>query len=304
MNINENDFRGVDLNLLVTFLVLYREKSVSVAAQKLFLGQPAVSSALARLRELFGDSLFVRSAQGMQPTSRADYLAQRLAPLLEQIQSTLFHTPDFDPRLSQRQFTLGMADWVEICLMPPLLARLQDSAPRMRINILATNPYQDNELLEHGKVDMALSVSAAPASWLRRSPLLTQGFLVLWHPLQLPLPGPLTLAEYQRYDHLLVTYRSRAHSAIDDMLEQRGMRRHIRYTTPHFSSLPGILQRTPALTTVPAMLAGDWAKNFGLRCSPLPFSLPSFGLSLLWHQRLDGDPARRWLAQQITAVLS
>lgn len=110
MNINEADFRGVDLNLLITFLVLYREKSVSGAAAKLFLGQPAVSSALARLRELFGDRLFVRTAHGMQPTSRADYLAQRLAPLLEQMQATLFHPPDFDPRCSQRLFTLGMAN--------------------------------------------------------------------------------------------------------------------------------------------------------------------------------------------------
>ncbi|MEA9392841.1 LysR family transcriptional regulator [Acerihabitans sp. TG2] len=304
MNINESDFRGIDLNLLVTFLVLYREKSVSVAAAKLFLGQPAVSSALGRLRELFGDRLFVRTAQGMQPTSRADYLAQRLAPLLGQMQDTLFHSPDFDPHQSRRLFTLGMADWVEICLMPPLLARLHAAAPHMRFNTLATTPYQDRELLEQNQLDMALSVTTESAPWLQRSVLRTEAFVVLWHPQQLAHPAPLSLDDYLACDHLLVTYRSRAHSAIDDLLVQRGRSRQIRYTTSHFSALPGILQRVPVLTTVPSVLASAWQTHYGLCASPLPFDLPSFELSLLWHLRLDGDPARRWLAQQIAAVLS
>ncbi len=304
MNINESDFRGIDLNLLVTFLVLYREKSVSAAAAKLFLGQPAVSSALGRLRALFGDRLFVRTAQGMQPTSRADYLAERLAPLLGEMQDTLFHRPDFDPRQSQRLFTLGMADWVEICLMPPLLARLHDAAPHMRINTIATTPYQDLALLEQNQVDMALSVTTESAPWLRRGALRTEDFVALWHPQRLSPAVPLSLDDYLSCDHLLVTYRSRAHSAIDDLLAQRGRSRRIRYTTPHFSALPGILHSVPVLTTVPAILALAWQQPHGLRASPLPFELPSFALSLLWHLRLDGDPARRWLAQQIVAVLS
>ncbi|WP_413729418.1 LysR family transcriptional regulator [Sodalis sp. RH22] len=302
MNINENDFRGVDLNLLITFLVLYRERSVSLAAQKLFLGQPAVSSALARLRALFDDALFIRTAQGMQPTARADFLARRFAPHFEQIQSILFNSDEFIPGASQRTFTLGMTDWVEIWLMPPLLKQLRTHAPAIRINVIATTPFEDPAFLEQHEVDMVVSVTSDQAPWLRREKLLSQEFLVLWHPRQLPLPAPLSLENYLRYEHLLVTYRSRARSVADDMLAEKGMERRISYTTPHFSSLPGILQNTPVLTTVPQALAQAWMRNVAFCASPPPLALPGFDLSLLWHGRNDADAGRRWLAGQISAI--
>lgn len=302
MNINENDFRGVDLNLLIFFLVLYRERSVTLAAQKLFLGQPAVSSALARLRALFGDPLFIRTHQGMQPTARADFLARRFAPQLEQIHSTLFYSEAFIPRASQRTFTLGMTDWVEIWLMPQLLKLLKECAPDIRINVIATTPFADPAFIEQHDVDMVISVTGAQVPWLRRETLLSSNFRVLWHPERLPLTAPLSLADYQRYDHLLVTYRSMARSAADDILAKKGLERRISYTTQHFSSLPGILQSAAVMTTVPEVLALAWRQNYAFCSSPLPFTLPSFDVSLLWHARNDGDPARCWLAGQITGI--
>lgn len=303
MNINENDFRGVDLNLLITFLVLYRERSVSLAGQKLFLGQPAVSNALARLRSLFGDALFIRSANGMRPTARADDLARRLAPLIEQIQSVLMNSDVFNPLTSRRIFTLGMADWVEIWLMPLLLKQLKTTAPCIDIHVVATNPFDDLALMDQSDLDMAITVTKDHAPWLNRQQLLGLDFAVLWHPDVLPLTAPLSLEDYAHNEHLLVTYRSRPRSAADDRLAEMGLTRRITYTTPHFSSLPGILQNAAVMTTVPDVLADAWRQNFGLCSSPLPFPLPSFDLSLIWHGRNDAEPARRWLAGQITTLV-
>ncbi|MBG0750046.1 MULTISPECIES: LysR family transcriptional regulator [Pectobacterium] len=300
----ENDFRGVDLNLLVTFLVLYRERSVSVAADKLHLGQPAVSGALARLRTLFDDPLFIRTGQVMRPTARADYLATQLSPAFEQLQSVLGEPERFDPLTDSRAITLGMTDWVEIWLMPLLLKRLKANAPHLRINLVATDPFLDVERLENDSVDLVISVASPQAGWLKQRALLSSGFRALWHPQQLVLPSPVPLEVYSQQRHLLVTYRERAHGIVDDMLEKQGMTRTIYYTTPHFSALPGILQHTPSVATVPEKLATLWCQHYGLNDSPVPLDLPTYTLSALWHARQDSNPAIAWLYEQIAEAIA
>ncbi|MEH0831880.1 LysR family transcriptional regulator [Pectobacterium cacticida] len=300
----ENDFRGVDLNLLVTFLVLYRERSVSVAAGKLHLGQPAVSGALARLRTLFDDPLFIRTGQVMRPTARADYLATQLSPAFEQLQSVLREPESFEPLTDSRAITLGMTDWVEIWLMPLLLKRIKASAPHLRINLVATDPFLDVRRLEDDSVDLVISVASPQAGWLKQRVLLSSGFRALWHPQQLALSCPVTLPVYSQQRHLLVIYRERAHGIVDDMLEKQGMTRTIYYTTPHFSALPGILQHTPSVATVPEKLATLWCKHYGLNDSPVPLDLPTYTLSALWHARQDSNPAIAWLHEQIAEVVA
>jgi DNA-binding transcriptional LysR family regulator len=139
MTISHNDLRRLDLNLLVAFQVLVREKSVSRAAERLFLGQPAVSGALARLRDLLHDEILVRTGRGMEPTAKALTLYAQLTPALEQIRATLFEQPAFDPAKETRTFHVGMRDWVEMWLMPELIAHRRRrpgyelrSAPAMR----------------------------------------------------------------------------------------------------------------------------------------------------------------------------
>lgn len=141
----------------------------------------------------------------MQPTARADFLTQRFAPLFEQFRSILFDADAFIPRARQRNFTLGMADWVETWLMPPLLKQIRISAPDIRINVIATTLFEDQAYIEQHGVDMVVSVTRDQAPWLRRETLLSQAFQILWHPRQLPLSAPLSLENYLRYEHLLVS---------------------------------------------------------------------------------------------------
>src|SRR5215472_5099281 len=149
MTIRANDFRNLDLNLLIAFQALVREKSVSRAAERLFLGQPAMSGALARLRDVLQDEILVRTGRGMEPTTKALALHAQLTPALESIRAALFEQPAFDPATQTRTFHLGMRDWVEAWLMPALIARVQQAAARVRIAVLASDARLGARMLEN-----------------------------------------------------------------------------------------------------------------------------------------------------------
>ncbi|MTD42639.1 LysR family transcriptional regulator [Erwinia sp. CPCC 100877] len=304
MTIKENDFRRIDLNLLIAFAVLFREQSVSLTAEKLHLGQPAVSGSLARLREMFDDPLFIRSGHRMQPTARAIELHGELMPLLEQLQSALFQRPVFNPAQTSATITLGMTDWVEMWLIPQLLPALNKAAPGIRLSVVAGDPFSDSQRLERGELDMAISVATGGQRWLEREVLTSMGFTTLWHPQQLTLDTPLTLEQYIGHPHLLVSYREATSSQIDTLLDKQGQKRRICYTTPHFAGMPGLLATFPALATVPAGLAEVWRHGAGLNCSPPPLTIAPFELALLWHQRHSSDPTLKWLREFIKSRLA
>lgn len=302
--IRENDFHRIDLNLLTVMLVLQREGSVSRTAEKLHLGQPAVSNALARLREMFNDPLFVRTAGGMIPTPRAEALIASLGPLMEQMQHVLFQPPSFTPAKANHVFRLGMSDWVERWVMPELQACLAREAPGITLQVSASDPFRDGEQITQREIDLAISVGQSTAATLRRETVRSLHFCTLWDPEQLSLQAPLTVSDYVEHDHVLVSYRGSTWSAVDEQLALQGKARRVRYVTPHFSSLPPVLKRIPALATVPAGLAADWRVHYGLRCSPVPVETPEIALSLLWHKCCDNDMPLDWLRSVLHRVIN
>ncbi|OHX14311.1 LysR family transcriptional regulator [Chromobacterium sphagni] len=302
MTISERDFRGVDLNLLVAFLVLMRERSVSRAAEQLYLGQPAVSGALARLRNLFDDELLVRTAGGMEPTVRALQLEASLLPALQGVQAALFQPAGFDPAHAERTFTLAMPDWVEIWLMPRVFAELRRQAPGMRIAVKATDPFQGAAMLERHEMELGIATLLAEPGWMRSQPLARMGFSCVHHAAQLRFDGGLSLPDYIAHPHLLVTYRGAFQSGIDQLLAEQGLQRRVQYTTQQFSALPSLLREVPALATVPAALARHWADCQSLRAYPLPLPVPTFEIAMFWHAAKDRDPALEWLRGVIAGL--
>ncbi|WP_179958449.1 LysR family transcriptional regulator [Chitinimonas arctica] len=304
--IKEIDFRRVDLNLLVTLLVLLRERSVSRAADKLYLGQPAVSAALARLRTLFDDPLLVRSAQGMVPTVKARELEAALEPVLASLQSVLFEPTVFEPSEAERTFVLGMPDWVEIWLMPLLFTRLQQLAPGLRIAVKTADPFQFQAMLDRDEIALAIQPSRSTfdsGTPLRYAqPLRKMGFACTYDPQRIALAPPLTLDQFLAFPHLLVSYRAANEGVVDGALAEQGLARRVAYTTPHFGVLPNLLRQLPALACVPEVLAAHWRQYFGLATSPIPLTLPSFTVGLIWHATRDRDPALCWLRAQIEAI--
>jgi LysR family transcriptional regulator, mexEF-oprN operon transcriptional activator len=298
--INERRFRGIDLNLLVTFLVLMRERSVSRAAAKLFIGQPAASAALARLREQFGDELLVRTPAGMVPTPRALELEAALVPVVERMQAALFAPAGFDPASAEQTFTLGMPDWVEIWLLPRLFDGLRVQAPGVRLAVRASDPFSFVEMLESGQIDLAIGPQVDGPRWMQTRRLRAMAFRCL-HRHGLAGGKTLTLDEYVAHPHVLVSYRAVFESAADELLAEQGRRRDVRCVTSRFATLPDLLRASPVIATVPDVLAEHWAGR-DLVDSPVPFALPGFVAAAAWHARRAQDPALAWLLGVIDAV--
>lgn len=302
MNIKENDFRYVDLNLLIVFMVLFREESVSLAADKLNLGQPAISASLSRLRDMFQDPLFIRSGRKMLPTARSVQLQKELIPVMEQLQVALFNPKIFNPKDAKLTITIGMTDWVEIWLLPKVIKKLKNVAPGITLNIVESTPFTDQKKLASGDIDLAISVASSPEKNIEREVLETMNFVALWHPSQLHLSDPLSIEDYAKQQHIMVTYREAISSKIDVLLMEAGSSRNVCYTTPHFSVIPSILKSTPMIATVPEGLTFDWMDSWGLNKSVLPVNHPSFDIKILWHKRNTENSALQWLREFIQST--
>jgi len=303
MTIIKNDFRRLDLNLLVAFQVLVREKSVSRAAERLFIGQPAMSGTLARLREVFQDDILVRTGRGMEPTTKALALYAQLTPALESIRATLLEHPVFDPATQSRTFHLGMRDWVEAWLMPELMARVQKAAPRVRIAVRASDAQLGARMLQDEEMDLGVSVFPDGPVWQRREQLITMSYRCAYDGNRLGIRSPLTLEEYLAHPHLVTPAQTDFRGPVDDELVGRGKRRTIIYTTSRFAALPFMLRRADVIATVPEQLAQQWAEVFGLTSSPVPVRIVPFAISMIWHVKREGDAGLQWLRGVVRNVV-
>jgi len=299
----ENDFNRIDLNLLTVFLVLYREASVTRTAEVLHLGQPAISGALKRLREMFDDPLFVRAARGMLPTPRAEALMVHMQPLMENLHTVIFGAQDFSPATAKRTFRLGISDWSEHWLMPDLLPAIAHQAPGGAMHTPPADPFQVRRLLEEDAIDIAVSLNKQSTGEIVSEPVMTMGVSTLWSAEQIPCEGPLSVNDFIAYEHVMVSYRESSHSEIDRQLASQGLQRRVRYVTANFSTFPLLLTTMPVFATVPDGLARRWQQHFALRTSATPVNYPSFTLCLLRHKRRAQDPALNWLVEQLKRAI-
>jgi DNA-binding transcriptional LysR family regulator len=303
MTIARNDFRRLDLNLLVAFQVLVREKSVSRAAELLFLGQPAMSGALARLRDVLQDEILVRTGRGMEPTTKALALYAQLTPALESIRATLYDQPAFDPAIQARTFHLGMRDWVEAWLMPELTARVQRAAPQVRIAVRASDAQLGARMLQDDEMDLGVSVFPDGPPWQRREPLAAMGYRCVYDGRRLGIGSRLTLEQYLAHPHLVTPTQADFRGPVDDELVGRSKRRAVIYTTSRFAALPLILRRADVIATVPEPSARQWADVFGLTSSPVPMRIAPLAISTIWHAKRDGDAGLQWLRAMVRDVV-
>lgn len=301
MHIRERDLRGVDLNLLVTLLVLVRERSVSKAAARLHLGQPAVSGALARLRELFDDALLVRGPDGMRPTARALELQERLLPAMADVQSAVLDASGFDPATSDRRFTVAMMDWVDAWLLPRLLARVMAEAPGVRLSIVSTDRFRYADQLLREQADLVVGPFPGGPAWQHTVPLASVPYRCIARPGVIG-KGRLALARFVELPHLMVTYRGAPRGLVDEALDAQGLSRRIVCTLPGFASLPAALRELPAVATVPQVLADAWVRDHGLVQAPVPVPLPANQVVIAFHRSRERDPALRWLRALVEGV--
>lgn len=299
------DLHGIDLNLLVAFDALICERNVTRAGVRIGRTQPAMSAALARLRLLLKDELFVRSAAGLQPTPRALELAAPLGEALASIQRTLDFTQDFDPSRATVRFTLGLSDHPAFIMLPPLLRHLAKQAPGVTLRIKTFTAREDAvSLLDAGEVDAAVGILGGSTPRIPTMPLFEEPFVCIarkGHPLT---RQTMTLKRFLSYQHLLVSPEGDGVGLVDVKLAQMERKRGIAVTLPQMYAAPAIIARSDLLATMMAGVVRASGMNAALAVLPLPseINLAPITFLLHWHRRNDAHPAQRWLREQLALV--
>ena len=295
-----NDVSGFDLNLLRVFVVLMQEGSVTGAAARLSLGQPAVSQSLARLRTVLGDPLLVRDGRRMQPTDRALRLNAEIGPPLSALEGALRASHDFSPAHAGNTFSVGLPDDLQIALLPVVARRLAGEAPGIRLKVRSISHVTAGGLLETGEVSTVAGVLGSLPGSARIHKLTTCSHRVLRGDSD---PAPLDLDTYCSRPHALVTAAGDFRGSIDRALEKLHRVRRVAYSLPQFGTLPSILRDSALLATVPQHVALALATFPGLRSEPLPFLSPTFDVSMAWREAVERDPAEIWLRAMLVDAL-
>ena len=275
--------RRIDLNLLVTLDTLLRERHVTRTAQVLNLAQPTVSMQLARLRELLDDPLLLPGPQGMQPTARAEQLRIPLHDALHALgQAVAHHT-----------WRLVATDYTLMTVLQPILPRLREQAPGMRLAIHQLSPPLLSQRARQDDFDLAFHITAEAPPHLRRRSLFHERYVLAaraGHPVLKRRP---TLAKFCRLEHAIVSPEGEGfQGATDRALAAVGLQRNVVLSVPHFLSLLHVLASTDLVAMVPERLAGN---HPGVGVVSAPLEIPGFEMLMLWPERLHRDPAHQWL---------
>ncbi len=293
----------IDLNLLVAFEALFEEHSVTVAAQRLYLGQPAMSAALGRLRTVFEDELFIRIGKQMQPTSKALEIAPSILAALHQIRQTLESSQVFDPVSSQRSFTIGSSDYTSYIVMPPLLEFCRQNAPGLNLRLIGYEKDNVGELLEQGVVDVALGVFPNPPQQANCMALFQEHFVgIARHGHPAIINGAIALETFASLPHALVTLRRDAIGEIDKALARHQLQRRIAVTLPYMLALPALIATSDLVAALPHRIAVPLASLHHLERFELPVETEPWTVSMLWSRLADKDATNGWLRQTLKTV--
>lgn len=292
---------NLDLNLLVTLDALLQTRHVTRAARQLGVSQSAMSHRLKKLREAFGDRLFVGSAHGLVPTQRAAELERPLREMLQRVQSVLEEPKPFDATTSERRFVVAGSDYGELALIVDLVASMRRIAPHIDLVCERRLPDVDRQL-EDGRVDLVVGPRLSERAGIMTRKLGEHVFVVVFrkdHPLA---EQRLTLTRYLAASHVLTAPQGGTLGLVDGVLAQRGKSRRVALVVRHFSTAPFIVARSDLLWTAPREIAVKASRHIELELRRPPFELPSFDYFMTWHERSQADPAHQWLRQFILDV--
>ncbi len=299
------DLTGFDLNLLKAFDALYAERHVTHAGQRVGLSQSAMSGALTRLREVFGDELFVRSSSGMQPTPRADDLAGPVSAALRLLRGAL-RADAYDPATADHTVTIAMSDYAAFVLLPPLLARIAGEAPGLDVRVRGIFGRDEAlGLLDDGEAILAIGFPVAASARILVHPLLREGFACIARHGHPAFAQGVGLAAFAAAPHLLVSPEGDRMGLVDQKLAALGLRRRVVLSLPQFLVAPFVVADTDLVATLAARVARRFAAaSLGLAVHEPPVALPDWPLAMMWHRRVDDHPATAWLRGRIAEAAS
>ncbi len=288
----KTDIRTLDLNLLKTLDALLDERSVTRAAARLSLTQPAVSGMLNRLRDYFDDPLFIRVPHGIVPTTRAETLAAPVKRILADI-DVLLQPTEFDPLSASLTFTVAATDYALRAVMVPFIAALKVRAPAIRVRVVPIESDRLVSQLERGSVDVALITPHTTPAELHSRALYDERYVCMMRADHPDAGKPLSLARFCALEHVLVSYEGESfHGVTDGALEKIGLTRHVGLSVSNFLVLPDVLAISDMIAAVPSRIAEN---QTGMFVCETPVPVPGFTKSMAWHGRTHRNPAQAWL---------
>ena len=292
---------GIDLNLLLVLQRLFEAGSVTGAAERLGLSQPAVSRSLSRLRRAFGDDLFVRAPGGLQPTPRAEALRAGLGEALARLGALVAGPAPFSPAATTRAFTVAAGDYAEAVLLPRLLGALAREAPEATLRVVPVDPAWEPSLAER-RSDLLWAPRRRAGAGVVWTHLWDEGFAFVVRRGHPAARRPLTLERFTAVAQLAIAPEGRGGNPLDERLARLGARRRVVAQVPSFLVVPALIAGSDLGVTLPRRLVALHAARWDLAALELPFDMPGFDISQAWHERLRGDPAHAWFRKLVAGV--
>ncbi|KJH81842.1 LysR family transcriptional regulator [Pseudomonas sp. KSR10] len=293
MNLNK-----VDLNLFIVFDAIYTEANLTRAGQIVGITQPAVSNALARLRETFNDPLFVRTAQGMVPTPMAQNIIGPVRNALQLLRVSVQESRTFNPLQANKTFRISMTDLTEAVVLPPLFQRLRRLAPNVKIESMLAKRRETTKELAAGRLDFAMDAPLNTDPQVRHVKLLEDRYVCAMrrgHPMA---KDKLSVEEYLSLSHIHISSRRSGLGMVDLALGKMGQQRKIALRSQHYMMATQVIQQTDMAVTVPER----FARRHDLHQIPLPVDIPPLETHIYWHESTDQDPANRWMREQMIEI--
>ena len=298
MNIN-----SIDLNLMIAFNALISHRHVTKAGEAIGRSQPAMSNALARLRDLFQDQLLIKSGNHMKPTPRALEILPQVQIALNQLENAINGNIKFDPLNTKRDFTIAMVENAAFILLPLLTPYLFKNAPNININIIGVTNIRGTQLVETERCDMAIDLLPKNVSrQLKKLRLYREKFICMTRPAHPIFSMRPSLNNYLSFKHIAVHPSEGSASSVDNALKSIGQSRRVAIKLPYSLIVNLIVNGSDLIATLSKRNALFFAKEKNLPTLDVPFKIPGFDIYMLWHSRLNDDPAHKWLRTIIEEI--
>ncbi|HUP07715.1 MAG TPA: LysR family transcriptional regulator [Caldimonas sp.] len=302
------DLSQLDLNLLLVFNAVMRQRSATLAGEDLDMSQSAISNALRRLRMHFGDPLFTRTPRGMAPTLMAERLAEPIQEALDNLRQALQSAHEFEPRSSRRVFRLFMSDVGQMMLLPGLAATLQELSPEATLRVVDVDRRSAQQMMVEGTIDIAIGTFTDMQGAFHRQRLLSKSYCVIARRGHPAFQGALTLERFLDSRHAIFHPSANSHDDVEHVIaalfQARGRRRRVVLELAHGLGIEEAVAATDVLMCVPHRLAACLRARGKIELAPLPFEAPVVEVSQFWHHRFHGDPGHRWLRSLVFRTYS
>lgn len=291
-----------DLNLLPVFIALIEERSVTRAALRLGITQPALSNALNRLRQTLRDPLFIRERYGIRPTQLAEEIAPAIAAAIAQLDEVIVNQQEFQPAEAERSFTLASNSYAELVLVPALIARLGETAPGIKLRMISFGNDLSETGVMSGTTAMVLGRVVDPPDNLVVQHLMDDGLACVVRAGHPEIDRTISRAQYESLKHVNVLPPGRLRAGLFQALEQQKLKRDVVISATHFLAVPEMIAVTDYCATLPQLICRGLERDPRLKIVPAPVDLGTFPVEMAWHVRYRQDPAHRWLRSQVAEV--